>query len=85
MARSEGVLVVVRIDLQSLRGGEEAGGRYNGDIGVEIGGGVGRGIERGLGWRGGITDSERVERSGMECGGRVIHQEIQRAGNMARG
>ena len=47
------------------------GGGDNDDIevGIGIGRGVGRGSEQGLGLRGGISWSERVEWIGMDWGG----------------
>ena len=48
-----------------------------------FGGGNGRGIERGLGRRGVISGSERVEWSVMERGRIVINLDIQRSGNTA--
>ena len=56
-----------------LGGIEETGGGYNNNIIVRIRGGDGCGIELGLEWRAGISESERVEWSGMEWGRRVIH------------
>ena len=57
------------------------GGGDNDKIGARFGGGGGRGIEWGLGKRGGVSGSKRVEWSGMERVGRVINLDRQRAGN----
>ena len=82
---SEGVSMVMGTDRHRLGGGKEAGGRDNDNIRVRTGGGVGRGIERGLGRRGGISVSERVEWSRMKWSGRVINQYRRREGNTSGG
>ena len=82
-ARREGVSVVVGIERNRLGGGEETGGGDNDEIGAGFGGGGRRGIEWGLGRRGGISGSERVEWSGMERGGRVINLDRRRDRNTA--
>ena len=76
---------MVGTERHRLGGSEETGGKDNGDIGVGggIGRGVGRGSEQRLGRRGGISGSERVEWSGMEWVGQVIHQDRRQAGNTA--
>ena len=63
---SKGVSMVMGTDRHRIGGVEEAGGGDNDNIRVGTGGGVGRGIERGLGRRGGISGSKRVEWSRMK-------------------
>ena len=62
-------------------GGKETGGGDNGKIRAGLGGGGGRGIEPGLGRRGGVSGSKRVEWSVMERGGvRMSDQPIHTMG-----
>ena len=84
-AGSKGISAVVGTGRHRLEGSGETGNGDNNNIVVGIGGGGGCGIEKGLGRRGGISGRKRVEQSGMEWGGKVIHLDRQWSGNTAGG
>ena len=59
-------MAVVGTGRNRLGRGEETCGGDNDEIGAGFGGGGGHGIKQGIGSRGGVSGSERVEWSEME-------------------